>query len=421
MSTVVSLSPRKSMGKKYIFGTILLFVLGIYIYTQQFVQGNNKTIAIDGKAFVGCFVQNYPSKHSTSSIPCVQETVRKLLAAYSAKEILGYISSPKSPDIVTQNCHLIAHSLGQENYKKARSMEKALSQCTQACNFGCIHGTIGEGVLEKLGGDAATDDIAHANEETILQVGEKYCKEGAMCHAMGHILFTVKGSYDGALGVCRKIAEPKYAEVCFEGVFMESLGAESSLVFRPSSDTSSYDYTAPCAQVEDAYKHACMLYLPNFQEKVFEKQKIVEYSEKGIISSNTCLLFSPKHQRYCFKGLGHYAAQQVVDNPLLSQVLYKRVPNDSQAAYLLGQIGGLIEAGHYAGAFNYCTSEHIAGKKEFCFDVAFQNSTAFLSPHEIRANCALSKKPQQCLDQFSRYKEVQHQLPAYGISTIQDE
>ena len=98
---------------------------------------------------------------------------------------MEYLTNPSTPRDINGNCHSIAHYIGGDTFLRSRSIEDAMSKCTNSCGAGCIHGVIGGAVLKDLGETYSSEDIEHANILTIEKIGKKYCKSGnPMCHAM---------------------------------------------------------------------------------------------------------------------------------------------------------------------------------------------------------------------------------------------
>src|ERR1700722_13675312 len=90
------------------------------------------------QAIADCFSAGTAKYSNLES--CLQGTIGASLLTHSTGDLMGYIIASSSPAVVTQNCHEIAHVIGEQTYKKVSNLQDALGECTNECNYGCVHG-----------------------------------------------------------------------------------------------------------------------------------------------------------------------------------------------------------------------------------------------------------------------------------------
>ncbi len=251
------------------------------------------------ESMASCFSDDL---HTVIDPRCLKGKIVSLLHTYSPETLLTYASATSSPTVIRTNCHYVGHVIGEELMDESPSLESALTRCSAACNDGCTHGAIGEAVAKEMG-TSYDDSIAHASTSTLEAIGKKYCAESAtLCHGIGHILFLSTGRYRESLTICNASAQGLSREGCYQGVFMESFGANQSLFYSesPVEDSDSPGY--PCATLTSPYQHACFRYLPGL---VYARGTSRSKADFRTVYAATCAQLSSTARAYCFQGLGY--------------------------------------------------------------------------------------------------------------------
>ncbi len=147
---------------------------------------------------------------------CIKKIVGIVLDTTSTKNFMDFLTDSRTPEVLRNSCHAIAHNIGAKTFDRSSGIESALAKCTNTCGAGCIHGVIGGAIQKDLGETYSSEDIEHASQQTIEKMGKKYCDHGnPMCHGVGHILYISTQSYTGALQSCEKISTGEFRESCY--------------------------------------------------------------------------------------------------------------------------------------------------------------------------------------------------------------
>jgi hypothetical protein len=308
--------------------------------------------------------------------PCLQKTVAILLKNNSGATVMDYLTASTSPSAIINNCHAIAHVVGKEMYRASSNLEAALAQCSAKCLDGCTHGAIGAAVANELGEEYDDEDIAHASTEEVEKIGEKYCAQFSLCHAIGHVLYMSSRDFPKALQGCKNIATGINRQGCYEGVFMEGSTTGESLglllggvpTLAPLQEG---NYAYPCNTVPAEAQKACFLYLPKFQERAFYEAG-VSPTEKKLLALQTCEKFSPQARAYCFEGLGYrkFISRSSINNPLSYCAGVEQTIDT--AACSTGVLLGFIYQKEYLQARNYCDSIGSEHQQNICYAAFFQ-------------------------------------------------
>jgi hypothetical protein len=299
---------------------------------------------------------------------CMQRAVQGLLSSYSATQIMSFVDGSQDPNVppaLNANCHEIGHIVGEQLVKKIGDLEGALAQCPSACNDGCTHGAVGEEVLEKLGEEYSDQDIVHAPLSRIESIGSLFCRQsGPVCHGIGHVLQIETGDFQTSLQACNDIATGGYREQCYQGVFMETFGGDSSLIFGSTTlDEAGKSLTYPCTSVASQYQPACFLYLP-----VLLGQRIPDQNEL-VLAASVCRSLQGSERADCFEGIGHWNVS--LGNEVADPVHASTCPTTPQQDAddcLFGLSGKYENYGDYNEVPIICASITDLKLKEMCPD-----------------------------------------------------
>lgn len=338
---------------------------------------------------------------------CARDTARDLLEKYEVKSVLAVLDDPASPEVVVKRCHAIGHIIGEENYARAGSIETALSQCSAACRNACTHGVVGAAAVEEIGMTADTDDIAHADKETILAIGKKYCASSAMCHAVGHILYAALTNYPEALAACESVGQNSNAEYCYQGVFMESIGNDESLVVDTPADATSLTY--PCSGLLEKYSHACYRNSAGFQNPILEAAGITAPEARIEKVASACEALDGHEKVYCFEGIGFNYWRYFADHESAAASFCGARSGESRDGCILGIVVGMSDFSRHDDAAALCT--RMNERSGFCFGVLFQLLEERSSLSRIEEQC--DAWGDACVSAFSEYRVAGPYLPVY--------
>lgn len=354
-----------------------------------------------------CFSRELPREGIDAA--CLKNTVTTLLSSHTTKEMMEFIVASSSPDTIKVACHQIAHIIGEETFIQSGSLEKTLSLCTNACNLGCIHGSIAADVAQELGETYIDEDIAHANTERIEQLGKKYCaKSSPLCHGMGHLLYLGTQDFPSALAACDRIVKSGSSQPCYQGVFMEGGGSGSS--FGGAAPIKSKDYRYPCTSVDKQYQHACFVYLHDYQKRLFEEDT-VPVEQRSQISRNACESFSEPTRAKCFFGFGFKMEQRAANVEYAAASCASLESADANAC----TVGLALYYASFEQTDNarmLCNSISDTNRSELCYNVLFQREAATGITGEIATSCKRIADT-KCLAGYAHYTETKISLPDY--------
>jgi hypothetical protein len=212
---------------------------------------------------------------------------------------------------VLRNAHQLAHALGREALIRSDSNQAVLAQCRPDFASGCYHGVI-EALL-RLRGRVDMPEL----QRMCLAAGGRQ-KPGPVyecAHGLGHGLLGAEALHIApALRDCDAFTQPKLAESCHQGVFMEAI----TVAIDPEQDHSSHrhgdehhgaargltidslDPYSPCDSYTDPYADSCWM----FQGFVILRR--VEFDAARAL--RVCDGAPPERMDRCYESVGHQIA-----------------------------------------------------------------------------------------------------------------
>lgn len=365
-----------------------------------------------------CFEHREPE--DKPDMPCLRAEVQELLETFSVRDIVSNLQSPNASATVSRNCHIIGHIIGGYAFTKAPSLEDAFDQCPANCRNACTHGVMGAGVVEELGETYPDDDIAHADLETIKEIGARYCaRRDMLCHGIGHVLFIAAADYPTALDACDIVGTSENErQLCYAGVFMESTGVESLGVTESSYTLPAPDYGEPCSSIAPQFQFACFRYLPRFHDFLFARDGITDADEQLRINHASCEALQGRSRGDCFYGLGSYAyrLRETDGTPVDTRTFCERFAARDQGACILGILYSQLTTVPrlYKDSAAFCASivnEH----KQLCYSAMFQileMKSDDTKTYEAETVCGAGKAD-ECMRAFSEYEKIKSTLPEY--------
>ncbi len=331
-------------------------------------------------------------------IPCSRPFIRDMLRERSADSILTEI---ERLDLPSNQCHYVAHLVGQELYLELQDTERAIAACTDACNAACAHGVIGEAFRIELGLDEYAD-LGHLSADEIQTMGQRLCtsrenfRARNMCHGVGHALFLAQKSFESA-PICSLIASGEPQIDCYRGLYMEytdllssrSTWQESYDVDFPTIDTLSTLCDRPTPEEVDA----CFYYFPIAVRQTYRNEGIDEGREKSLLLRVLPLcnsLVAPEKRRACAYGYGATAYEKLISNAGDAVRTCARFSDvTAQDACTAGMFSLALEYSLFEPAIAYCVASDPA-RKEACYEALFGKVSALSrSIDEIERLCPL--------------------------------
>lgn len=230
------------------------------------------------------------------SAQCYKSTAIDFLNHFSLKEILLVFEENETRQEFFNNCHGVAHYLGQESYRRTKSIRKVFANSSRACLGGTYHGAVEGYFMEKK--IDFNDDASISREVGILcgsQKDYKRIQEFTECyHGLGHAtMFITDNELPRALMLCDGILVHGERVLCYTGVFMANADSLNN-VDHPSEFLKEDDPLYPCPILKEQYQRMCYTYgtLSRFQ---YDLSTSIEICER----------IPRKYQNECFETLGH--------------------------------------------------------------------------------------------------------------------
>lgn len=366
----------------------IIFALSVFFHLPDYITRN--TVSFD--RLRTCL------EDPDTVILCARSEIQKLLSGRSGGEAMSFLEEALS----SGQCHAVGHIVGQEVYKRTRNIEMSIAECGYKCTGSCVHGVIGEAMIQELG---LTEDVdpRHLDPEYIKKAGKLLCSTRSTCHAVGHILFQIYNEFDQPLATCEDISSGGEREHCFRGVFMEHadtvsthnllLGTERKQLSDPQN------LSFPCDGAAPVHQHACLRYLSRIQEPILEKQDLSD-AEIRETKRKICETFSSNARSSCFEGYGFDQYNLVRSESVLAhQICAELSLSSDRRACTLGLIYPVADNGDIGLALSFCGDVNGKEEKNVCYHAVFEAAKLRVSPNlsflEIKALCRSSDS--ECL------------------------
>lgn len=251
-----------------------------------------------------------------NAVMCSRPLIQKMLESRTGAEVMAEISGVLSP----QECHYIGHVVGQQSYVKYEDLESAIGQCDRECDSACVHGAIGEALIEGLGlgrpEEIVDVDFQHLSGEEIQSIGKKLCSSPQTCHGVGHALFQVYKDFEPALDTCAEFGEENNRRsYCAQAVFMEYADIISS---RNMRNAESVEYptlesvSRMCDEIRPSDRRSCFRYFPRVYILVHELSGYTTREARAMLGEH-CQSYARVEDRIgCMTGIGVYSSYSIV-------------------------------------------------------------------------------------------------------------
>lgn len=194
---------------------------------------------------------------------CLRKIAETLVVTSKPSDALAAMSGAVTSLGFLPGCHELTHYIGQESYRKFRSIKEAFSEGTYECYGAYYHGVI-EGFFSEFRRkvpNAEYDSLAPILIDTCEQArGETPVLYTECLHGIGHgLMFISDMDVPRALSVCDTLTLKSERQSCYGGVFMEnstSTTQDGHVSVWVRSDDPSY----PCTVLDAPYKASCYQY-----------------------------------------------------------------------------------------------------------------------------------------------------------------
>ncbi len=355
-----------------VIGACILGIAVFYFINGALQRGKydvkNDTLGVYG-SLVNCI-------DSRETNLCLRSEAFYYLKKFSLAQILDTLINFENNNTTMRGylgCHAFTHFLGQEAYRKEKSIQSVYKSCTMVCGGGCYHGAVEGYAKENPQMISEFGNVEKNSFATLCARNEDYETRGAyfQClHGIGHALMEMnENDVPKSLTLCDTIRDPDVF-YCYSGVFMEN--AVSTMSVHPTRFLKADDPLYPCNALEEKYKKTCY----TFQSSYFLKKTNGDWKA----NAELCRLVPLPYRYDCFGMIG---ANQVYASQDAKQ-MKKNCDLISEDAFRNECVKGVVSAlgGRYAGKSsalmeNFCVLVD-AGYQESCYRQAGKVLSAWI-------------------------------------------
>lgn len=293
------------------------------------------------------------------SAKCYQSAAIDFLAHFSLQEILSVFEQNETRPEFFNNCHAVAHYLGQEEYRRTKSIRAVFASSSRACLGGAFHGAVEGYFFEKK---IDVNDDAELSREIGKICGTKNeyqrIQEFTECyHGLGHAtMFLADSELPRALKLCDGIFAEGERKLCYTGAFMANADSLKG-VDHPSKYMKEDDPLYPCPILEEKYQNMCYTYgvLSRFQ---YDLDKSIEI----------CKSIPHQYRNECFETFGRDRTMVSADENELKRQCERVTDNLSRNYCIRGTAYNLVIrfGTHSFLPFSFC-SIVASENKNSCF------------------------------------------------------
>lgn len=232
-----------------------------------------------------------------SSEKCLREAAVDLLDKFTLPEIAQVLEKNETTPEYFGKCHVAAHYLGQEAYRKTKDITQVFTQSNFSCFGGLFHGAVEAYFIEKNVQVEAVTDVEIAKlVPQICSETEKYQREQVIreCnHGMGHALMDVTDNdLARTLALCDALDGQKRQDYCYTGAFMQN-----------AQGTPESDHPSKYLKQDDP-SYTCTMIGPKYQTKCYTIAVLLPNKPNVDASINTCRQVPNQYKTGCFMAFG---------------------------------------------------------------------------------------------------------------------
>jgi hypothetical protein len=110
---------------------LCISIIGIIFYTWNQKYKTPLYGSSDPRSLLYCY---HDTGTGTVTDPdCIKKTAGIVLDTTSTRDFMDFLTSSGTPEVISNNCHAIAHVIGAQTFDRSTSMESALSKCNNSC------------------------------------------------------------------------------------------------------------------------------------------------------------------------------------------------------------------------------------------------------------------------------------------------
>lgn len=232
---------------------LLLFAVGIF--TSFLVPKSPKQAVED--IFTQTSQNCSPNSQRTKYIICYKKNLEPGVRKYGLSVFMDELNRRYTQSVNFDNgginqCHDIAHAIGQTAGAYSRDLNKTILECPNLCTSGCFHGVV-EGAIS-----TGYDILKNIHTLCIVKDNDALVPGNSDCyHGLGHGVADLSG-FDliQSIKYCDMIESPEGQRNCGSGVIME--------LFEPSSFDHALmqypdDVSDLCSTLWGTYRDTCYI------------------------------------------------------------------------------------------------------------------------------------------------------------------
>lgn len=289
---------------------IVVVVMSVFTFAQQSPSGDEQIVretdTVD-EAFVAAL--------RDADVTMARTLLLDNQALYGPRDGLHALRvAIRGNDVLSAECHTIAHALGHAAYEQYGSFETAMQYQDEVCNSGYIHGIIEEYFY--------TQENIHDVLSSICGnvIGTAFLRWQCF-HGVGHgVMYYTDNELPESLALCESLPDTSAIMSCVNGALMENFTAVGEHV---SAYLSEVNPAFPCATLANDYQSDCYFYAPTYYLALHPQQ----YDE----ALAWCGTLTPPFTTICVMGVGSQAMKEHMNTPRLVADMCHRSPLFSYA------------------------------------------------------------------------------------------
>ena len=296
---------------------------------------------------------------SSAEYEDIHHELINLLQEMDPKNALEKLSRDiKNNDALARSCHILAHEIGREAFKKYQDFGTVIRYQNEICNSGYLHGVIESYFLRRENLFDSLGTVCSDYPEGKFLSWQCY-------HGIGHgLMYYTTNDLPKSLAMCGNLPSKFGNLSCANGVFMENFNTDQKL--HPSKYLKDNDLFYPCEEQHERHKGDCYLYAPTYFLSVYPGQ----YSQALV----WCQDAEGPYGISCAEGVGMQVMKENINNPKFAEAVCAEWK--LSVSYCLSGMVGLYINHH--GSLD-------AGRK-LCAEMSFLNRFACVSALHTRSS-----------------------------------
>ena len=318
-------------SRKLIYLGITILILGAFLGWKNIqINFQNKT-----SAEISNYIVSRMSfcRQNDNMNQCYKTNAEDFLNRFKLADIMKVFDQKEKTPEFFEKCHLTAHFLGQNAYKKYGSVAKVFAEASHSCLGGVYHGAV-EGYFMAQG---ITDFESKKIKEDIGRLcgtakdyndPQKFIE----CdHGLGHAtMYLTKNDLPKALDLCDALPSINERNLCYTGALMAN-GDSFGSTDHPTKYIKASDPMYPCPILKKLQQEQCYTYgvLTRFQSDLSK-------------SISICRAVPAEFQHQCFETIGRDRTMLSSDPVELKSQCYQIKKEEWRSACISGTSYNLV-------------------------------------------------------------------------------